>query len=177
MRVWRPRNHLGQRCLPVLHIRFDCVVIAFAATSAAILNKCDLICFRVVRRWRYSFFFFPRFPFCQPFILAAAVCGTSCFWLKLPVCEYSIYLLLLMSINTNNLWIVSCSSGVLLQVYLGRDGTVEVYENTTVHPNSPINSDLLLDLNGAHIYIMTKTRVSLHTFGKLWVVIFWKVNE
>uniref|UniRef100_A0A8D3CE43 Plexin-B1 n=1 Tax=Scophthalmus maximus TaxID=52904 RepID=A0A8D3CE43_SCOMX len=51
------------------------------------------------------------------------------------------------------------SQGTLYKVYLGRDGTVEVYENTTVHPNSPINSDLLLDLNGAHIYIMTKTRV------------------
>uniref|UniRef100_A0A8D3C194 Plexin b1a n=1 Tax=Scophthalmus maximus TaxID=52904 RepID=A0A8D3C194_SCOMX len=50
------------------------------------------------------------------------------------------------------------SQGTLYKVYLGRDGTVEVYENTTVHPNSPINSDLLLDLNGAHIYIMTKTR-------------------
>uniref|UniRef100_A0AAX7VCV2 Plexin-B1 n=1 Tax=Astatotilapia calliptera TaxID=8154 RepID=A0AAX7VCV2_ASTCA len=49
------------------------------------------------------------------------------------------------------------SKGTLHKVYLGRDGTVEVYENTTIHPNSPINSDLLLDQNGGHIYIMTKT--------------------
>uniref|UniRef100_A0A669BSE2 Plexin B1 n=1 Tax=Oreochromis niloticus TaxID=8128 RepID=A0A669BSE2_ORENI len=51
------------------------------------------------------------------------------------------------------------SRGTLHKVYLGRDGTVEVYENTTIHPNSPINSDLLLDQNGGHIYIMTKTTV------------------
>uniref|UniRef100_A0A3Q2VUQ7 Sema domain-containing protein n=1 Tax=Haplochromis burtoni TaxID=8153 RepID=A0A3Q2VUQ7_HAPBU len=51
------------------------------------------------------------------------------------------------------------SKGTLHKVYLGRDGTVEVYENTTIHPNSPINSDLLLDQNGGHIYIMTKTTV------------------
>lgn len=54
-----------------------------------------------------------------------------------------------------------CFSGVLLQVYLGQDGQVEVYANMTIQPNSPINSDLLLDQNGAHIYIMTKTTVSL----------------
>uniref|UniRef100_A0AAQ5YIS9 Plexin-B1 n=1 Tax=Amphiprion ocellaris TaxID=80972 RepID=A0AAQ5YIS9_AMPOC len=36
--------------------------------------------------------------------------------------------------------------------------SLSVYANTTIHPNSPINSDLLLDQNGAHIYIMTKTR-------------------
>lgn len=51
-------------------------------------------------------------------------------------------------------------SDFLAQVYLGEDGAVEVYEHTTVHPNSPISSDLLLDLNGSHIYIMTKTAVS-----------------
>ncbi|XP_039869713.1 plexin-B1 isoform X2 [Simochromis diagramma] len=51
------------------------------------------------------------------------------------------------------------SKGTLHKVYLGRDGTVEVYEKTTIHPNSPINSDLLLDQNGGHIYIMTKTTV------------------
>lgn len=49
---------------------------------------------------------------------------------------------------------------LLSQVYLGQDGVVEVYANTTIHPNSPINSDLLLDQNGGHIYIMTKTTVS-----------------
>ncbi|XP_020560087.2 plexin-B1 isoform X2 [Oryzias latipes] len=49
------------------------------------------------------------------------------------------------------------SKGNLHKVYLGEDGAVEVYEHTTVHPNSPISSDLLLDLNGSHIYIMTKT--------------------
>lgn len=51
-------------------------------------------------------------------------------------------------------------SDVILQVYLGQDGLVDVYANTTIHPNSPINSDLLLDQNGAYIYIMTKTAVS-----------------
>uniref|UniRef100_A0A3B4F5K0 Plexin-B1-like n=1 Tax=Pundamilia nyererei TaxID=303518 RepID=A0A3B4F5K0_9CICH len=51
------------------------------------------------------------------------------------------------------------SKGTLHKVYLGRDGTVEVYDNTTIHPYSPINSDLLLDQNGGHIYIMTKTTV------------------
>lgn len=68
MRIWRPGNHLSQRCLPVLHIRFDCVVITFMATSAAILHKCDLICDWVASWGRYSFcviFFF----FGQPFIL------------------------------------------------------------------------------------------------------------
>ncbi|KAK2851043.1 hypothetical protein Q5P01_007319 [Channa striata] len=49
------------------------------------------------------------------------------------------------------------SKGTLHKVYLGQDGRVEVYANTTIHPVSPINSDLLLDQNGAHIYIMTKT--------------------
>ncbi|XP_047445791.1 plexin-B1 isoform X2 [Mugil cephalus] len=47
--------------------------------------------------------------------------------------------------------------GTLHKVYLGQDGVVEVYANTTIHPNSPINSDLLLDQNGGHIYVMTKT--------------------
>ncbi|XP_049436709.1 plexin-B1 isoform X1 [Epinephelus fuscoguttatus] len=51
------------------------------------------------------------------------------------------------------------SKGNLHKVYLGRDGQVEVYANMTIQPNSPINSDLLLDQNGAHIYIMTKTTV------------------
>lgn len=62
MRVWRPGNHLSRRCLPVLHIRFDCVVITFIATSAAILHKCDLICVWVASWGKYtfcvSFFFF-----------------------------------------------------------------------------------------------------------------------
>ncbi|XP_069383096.1 plexin-B1-like isoform X3 [Paralichthys olivaceus] len=51
------------------------------------------------------------------------------------------------------------AKGTLHKVYLGQDGRVEVYANSTIHPNSPINSDLLLDQNGAHIYIMTKTNV------------------
>uniref|UniRef100_A0A669BGY8 Plexin-B1 n=1 Tax=Oreochromis niloticus TaxID=8128 RepID=A0A669BGY8_ORENI len=49
------------------------------------------------------------------------------------------------------------SRGTLHKVAQTFNGTVEVYENTTIHPNSPINSDLLLDQNGGHIYIMTKT--------------------
>uniref|UniRef100_A0A8C5H9E6 Plexin-B1 n=1 Tax=Gouania willdenowi TaxID=441366 RepID=A0A8C5H9E6_GOUWI len=49
------------------------------------------------------------------------------------------------------------SKGTLHKVYLGQDGTVEVYANSTIYPNSPINKDLLLDQNGAHLYIMTKT--------------------
>ncbi|KAI3357204.1 hypothetical protein L3Q82_015660 [Scortum barcoo] len=48
---------------------------------------------------------------------------------------------------------------VLPQVYLGQDGQVEVYANTMIQPNSAINRDLLLDQNGAHIYIMTETTV------------------
>ncbi|XP_059189310.1 plexin-B1 [Centropristis striata] len=51
------------------------------------------------------------------------------------------------------------SRGTLHKVYLGQDGQVEVYANMTIQPNSPINSDLILDQNGAHIYIMTKTTV------------------
>uniref|UniRef100_A0A665TS82 Plexin b1a n=1 Tax=Echeneis naucrates TaxID=173247 RepID=A0A665TS82_ECHNA len=51
------------------------------------------------------------------------------------------------------------SKGTLYKVYLGQDGTVEVYANNTIHLNSPINSDLVLDQNEAHIYIMTKNNV------------------
>ncbi|XP_010791955.1 plexin-B1 isoform X2 [Notothenia coriiceps] len=51
------------------------------------------------------------------------------------------------------------SKGTMHKVYLGQDGRVEVYANTTIQPNSPIKSDLLLDQNGAYIYIMTKTTV------------------
>ncbi|KAF7210351.1 plexin-B1 isoform X1 [Nothobranchius furzeri] len=47
--------------------------------------------------------------------------------------------------------------GNLHKVYLGKDGAVEVYADSVIHPNSPINSDLLLDQNGSHIYIMTRT--------------------
>ncbi|KAM4737576.1 plexin-B1-like isoform 1-T1 [Anableps anableps] len=49
------------------------------------------------------------------------------------------------------------AKGNLHKVYLGKDGEVEVYANSTIQPNSPINSDLLLDDRGSHIYIMTKT--------------------
>ncbi|XP_031732799.1 plexin-B1-like isoform X2 [Anarrhichthys ocellatus] len=51
------------------------------------------------------------------------------------------------------------SKGTLHKVYLGQDGQVEVYANTTIQLNSPINGDLLLDQTGAHIYVMTKTTV------------------
>ncbi|KAM9752886.1 plexin-B1-like isoform 2-T2 [Menidia menidia] len=51
------------------------------------------------------------------------------------------------------------SRGTLHKVYLGQDGVVEVYANTTIHPNTPINSDLVLDQHGSHIYIMTKSAV------------------
>ncbi|XP_061592784.1 plexin-B1 [Cololabis saira] len=51
------------------------------------------------------------------------------------------------------------SRGALHKVYLGRDGAVEVYDHLTVHPDSPISSDLLLDPRGSHIYIMTRTAV------------------
>ncbi|XP_033943662.1 plexin-B1 isoform X2 [Pseudochaenichthys georgianus] len=54
------------------------------------------------------------------------------------------------------------SKGTMHKVYLGQDGRVEVYANTTIQPNSPIKSDLLLDQNGAYIYIMTKTTVEKH---------------
>uniref|UniRef100_A0A8C2X6U5 Plexin-B1 n=1 Tax=Cyclopterus lumpus TaxID=8103 RepID=A0A8C2X6U5_CYCLU len=49
------------------------------------------------------------------------------------------------------------SKGTLHKVYLGQDGQVEVYANTTIQINSPINGDLLLDQTGTHIYVMTKT--------------------
>ncbi|KAM8862546.1 plexin-B1-like isoform 2-T2 [Spinachia spinachia] len=52
------------------------------------------------------------------------------------------------------------SRGTLHKVYLGRDGQAEVYANTTIQLNSPINGDLLLDRTGAHIYVMTKTTVT-----------------
>ncbi|XP_051906322.1 plexin-B1-like isoform X2 [Hippocampus zosterae] len=51
------------------------------------------------------------------------------------------------------------SKGTLHKVYLGPNGQVEVYANVTIQPNSPINSDLILDQKGAHIYIMTKASV------------------
>lgn len=53
-----------------------------------------------------------------------------------------------------------------LKVYLGQDGQVEVYANMTIQPHSPIKRDLLLDQNGAHIYIMTKTTVSTKILGR-----------
>lgn len=52
-------------------------------------------------------------------------------------------------------------SGVLVQVYLGQDGEVKLYANITIQPNSPIHKDLILDQNGAHIYVMTKNTVSI----------------
>ncbi|XP_076015479.1 plexin-B1 isoform X2 [Genypterus blacodes] len=51
------------------------------------------------------------------------------------------------------------SKGKLHKVFLGQDGQVEMYATTTIQPNSPINSDLILDQTGAHIYIMTNTAV------------------
>uniref|UniRef100_A0A3Q3XND1 Sema domain-containing protein n=1 Tax=Mola mola TaxID=94237 RepID=A0A3Q3XND1_MOLML len=51
------------------------------------------------------------------------------------------------------------SKGTLHKVYIGQDGQVKVYANMTIQPNSPINKNLLLDQNGAHIYIMTKTTI------------------
>ncbi|XP_068193310.1 plexin-B1 [Antennarius striatus] len=51
------------------------------------------------------------------------------------------------------------SKGTLHKVYLDQNGQVKVYANMTIQPNSPIHSDLLLDQNGEHIYIMTKTSV------------------
>ncbi|KAM8829811.1 plexin-B1-like isoform 3-T4 [Synchiropus picturatus] len=51
------------------------------------------------------------------------------------------------------------SRGTLHKVYLGKDGRMEVYANVSVEANSPINSDLLLDQTGTHIYIMTKNAV------------------
>uniref|UniRef100_A0AAQ4PTU4 Plexin-B1 n=1 Tax=Gasterosteus aculeatus aculeatus TaxID=481459 RepID=A0AAQ4PTU4_GASAC len=51
------------------------------------------------------------------------------------------------------------SRGTLHKVYLGQDGQAEVYANTTIQLNSPINGDLLLDRTGAHIYVMTRTTV------------------
>ncbi|XP_053705900.1 plexin-B1-like isoform X1 [Synchiropus splendidus] len=51
------------------------------------------------------------------------------------------------------------SRGTLHKVYLGKDGRMEVYANVSIEANSPINSDLLLDQTGTHIYIMTKNAV------------------
>uniref|UniRef100_A0A3Q2CFA0 Plexin b1a n=1 Tax=Cyprinodon variegatus TaxID=28743 RepID=A0A3Q2CFA0_CYPVA len=51
------------------------------------------------------------------------------------------------------------AKGILHKVYLGKNGAVEVYANSTIQPNSPIHSDLLLDDQGSHIYIMTKNTV------------------
>uniref|UniRef100_A0A667XK98 Plexin-B1 n=1 Tax=Myripristis murdjan TaxID=586833 RepID=A0A667XK98_9TELE len=54
------------------------------------------------------------------------------------------------------------SKGRLHKVFLGPDGQVEMYASTSIQPSSPINSDLLLDQTGAHIYIMTDTAVEKH---------------
>ncbi|KAM4611051.1 plexin-B1 [Polymixia lowei] len=51
------------------------------------------------------------------------------------------------------------SKGKLHKVFLGPGGQVELYASATIEPDSPINSDLLLDQTGAHIYIMTSTAV------------------
>lgn len=48
----------------MLDIRFDCVVITFMATSAAILHKCDLICCTLKKIFLLCYFIF-----CQPFVL------------------------------------------------------------------------------------------------------------
>lgn len=58
----------------------------------------------------------------------------------------------------------SCFLWCIVQVYLGQDGQVEVYANMTIQPHSPINRNLLLDQNGAHVYIMTKNTVSMKMF-------------
>uniref|UniRef100_A0A7N5ZT89 Plexin-B1 n=1 Tax=Anabas testudineus TaxID=64144 RepID=A0A7N5ZT89_ANATE len=49
------------------------------------------------------------------------------------------------------------SKGTLHKVAHAMYGLVDVYANTTIHRNSPINSDLLLDQNGSNIYVMTRT--------------------
>ncbi|KAJ0064660.1 hypothetical protein NL108_011519, partial [Boleophthalmus pectinirostris] len=49
--------------------------------------------------------------------------------------------------------------GALHKVYLGQHGEVKVYAKTVIQDNSPINSDLLLDHSGGHIYIMTQNAV------------------
>lgn len=46
-------------------------------------------------------------------------------------------------------------------MYLGHDGQVQVYENATIQPGSPINSDLLLDQSEANIYVMARNTVCL----------------
>ncbi|KAK7884780.1 hypothetical protein WMY93_027903 [Mugilogobius chulae] len=54
---------------------------------------------------------------------------------------------------------VGDARGTLHKIYLGQDGEVEVYANTVIQANSLINSDLLLDHSGEHIYIMTQNAV------------------
>lgn len=50
-------------------------------------------------------------------------------------------------------------SALVIQVYLGHDGQVQVYANATIQPSSPVNADLLLDQSEANIYVMTRNTV------------------
>ncbi|KAJ8259065.1 hypothetical protein COCON_G00180770 [Conger conger] len=49
------------------------------------------------------------------------------------------------------------SRGNLHKVFLGPNGEVEEYDIISIQPNVPISSDLLLDQNKEHLFIMTST--------------------
>ncbi|XP_073669055.1 plexin-B1 isoform X3 [Paramisgurnus dabryanus] len=51
------------------------------------------------------------------------------------------------------------SKGNLHKVFLGESGEVKRYSTVQIQAGSPINSDLLLDVNHKHLYIMTSNTV------------------
>ncbi|CAL9702799.1 unnamed protein product [Knipowitschia caucasica] len=50
--------------------------------------------------------------------------------------------------------------GTLHKVLVHEDGSGHLYSSVPVHPNSPVNADLLLDQRQEHVYVLTHNRLS-----------------